>query len=349
MGVVVFTLTTTFVYADPVRIGTTFSKKQCDYLDLDWREMYLRTMKEKFDIIRLGAYWDEIEPEADKYDFTILDWQIEQAKENNIPVLLTVGMKAPRWPEFFIPDWVMEKVDLHFGQDVAKSGYLRYRTLKFIQAVVEHYKDEKIIQYWQVENEALDRSGAKYWWINSEFLKEETLVVRELDPLDRPIVINAATFPNGFLHRLRNLFVSNKPILESLAIADILAINVYPVVGQRFWKLNFYFWTHPKERKSYFKEILDLAKDHDKKVWITELQSEPWEPGHLVHMESERPPTGWPQMMAENFEELRDLGFDTILLWGTEYWRFRELAYEDQMWWDTYKDLKTSNLMTDSE
>ncbi|MGB3081378.1 MAG: hypothetical protein WBB86_00140, partial [Candidatus Omnitrophota bacterium] len=43
--------------AEPVRVGTTFSPRQCEYLDLDWKKTYLSVLELGFDIIRLGAYW----------------------------------------------------------------------------------------------------------------------------------------------------------------------------------------------------------------------------------------------------------------------------------------------------
>ena len=46
---------------DAILIGTTFSPRQCFYLDLDWRETYLQSLDYGFEIIRLGAYWDTIE------------------------------------------------------------------------------------------------------------------------------------------------------------------------------------------------------------------------------------------------------------------------------------------------
>lgn len=327
------------VFAARIRVGTTFSRRQCQYLEIDPKKTYMETLNAGFDLIRLGAYWDEIEKKEGEWDFSMLDWELEQAKEKNVQVLLTVGMKAPRWPEYFIPDWVMSSVALHYGQNVASNRFLRVKTLNFVKEVVARYKDHEIITAWQVENEPLDRSGAKWWWIDSSFLAEETALVREIDEKDRPIVINAATFPNNFLRRLRTVFSPNHPLPESLAIADIWGLNIYPVVGHRFWRFNYYFWTHPMERGDYFRGIIELAKEHGKEVWITELQAEPWEPGHLAYRDQDRPPTGWPQMAADNFAELKQLGFQTVLLWGVEYWEHRRELYGDTMWWDVVNDI----------
>ena len=53
--------------AKPMRVGTTFSPAQCEYLGLDWKNAYLRILDEEFDLIRLGAYWSEIEKQEGVY------------------------------------------------------------------------------------------------------------------------------------------------------------------------------------------------------------------------------------------------------------------------------------------
>jgi len=334
-----FFFQTLFAYADSLRIGTTYSPKQSEYLGLDWRETYLAILNVGFDLIRLGTYWSEIEKKEDVYDFTVLDWQIFEAKRKGVPIILTVGMKAPRWPEYFIPQWVFKHIYPGFGDEISDEEYLRERTLQFIRTVVSHYKKETIVQYWQIENEPLDREGQNYWWIGHDFLKQEADLVREMDDKKRPIIINIATYPNKFLRSLARFFTPRNPINDSLALCDILGLDVYPAVGHKFWWRKFYFWSTKQERAEYFSDILNLAKSRKKKVWIIEFQAEPWEPGVLVYKEKNRPPTGWPEMTKVSFQELRELGFDTILLWGAEYWHFRETQHKDKNWWEMVLDL----------
>lgn len=328
--------------AKPMRIGTTFSPVQCEYLKQDWKKVYIKILDMGFDIVRLGAYWDKIEKEKDIYDFSDLDWQIKEAKKRKTAVLLTVGMKAPRWPEYHIPGWVLKKVDLKFGQDVSRNAYLRERTVKFIEEVVGRYENDPTLQCWQVENEPLDRSGEHYWWIGKKFLTEEVALVKKLDPLKRPIVINVATYPNKFLHFLARLFAPEPPITDSLSLCDILGLNIYPTVGHEFFRKKMYFWTHPWERVECFARIIKRAKLKGKKIWITELQAEPWEPGELVHMDKEGPKTIWPEMIKNAFCEIESLGIDAVFLWGAEYWFYRKTRYEDKSWLERAKNLVSS-------
>ncbi|NQT33341.1 MAG: beta-galactosidase [Candidatus Omnitrophica bacterium] len=331
------------LFAAPLQIGTTYSPKQSEYLEVDRKETYLAVIEMGFDVIRLGAYWDEIEREEGVYDFSRLEWQVKEARKRGIKVALTVGMKAPRWPEYFIPEWVLKKADLPRGSDVSKSEYLRQKTLQFIEETVNRYENDPAIHYWQVENEPLLRIGPGDWFIGKEFLTEEVALVRKLDSRKRPIILTVPTYPNKTLKFIMNLKNKYDSLEESLGVADIIGLNVYPAIGQKFWGINFYFHTKQKEREIYFGQILDKIKNKGKKAWVVELQAEPWEPGQLVYKGSERPPTGQPGMAEEYFNELEGLGVDTILLWGAEYWRFRELRHEDAEWMKAIKGILKKN------
>ena len=329
--------------AEDLTIGTTFSQVQCEYLELDWQDTYIKTLNMGFPIIRLGAYWSRIEQEKDVYDFSELDWQIKKAKDKNTKVLLTVGMKAPRWPEYFIPSWIENDLVIKSVTAISDKPYLRERTLIFIRKIIERYSNEKIIVAWQVENEPLSRSGPNDSWIRREFLEEEIKLVKELDNKDRPIVINAMTYPNSFLRLLTKLIYKRNPIYETIDIAETPAINVYPTIGHKFFFKKMCFWTNPKKRIKYFKLFTDYAKFQDKDMWVTEIQAEPWEPGELVHMAPEEAITCRADSFAETFEELNSLGIKAIFLWGVEYWIFRDKKHQDKSWLEAFEKITKTN------
>lgn len=333
--------------AEPVFIGTTYSHRQSAYLEMDWKENYLEVLKMQFYSIRLGAYWDEIERIEGRFDFSVLDFQIAEARARGIPVVLTVGMKAPRWPEFFLPEWLESRVRVGRGGDVSRDPLVRERALRFVRTVVERYRGEDAVRWWQVENEAMDRSGPKYWWIGADFLRQEVDLVRRLDGGKRPIILTVATYPNTFLFFLARFRADPHPIFECLELCDILGINVYPVVGQLFWKFRMYFWSSPSEREEYFRKVLRLVRREGKTPWIMELQAEPWEPGQLVHKGGDRPPSGIPENVLRTFREFRELGYPVIFLWGVEYWHFRERAHGDRHWLDMVKDLLRGDVPKD--
>lgn len=317
---------------DEMDIGTTFSPLQCAYLNEDWQRTYKEVLDMGFDIIRLGAYWDRIEPEQGVFDFSRLDYQIQRAKESGIPVILCVGMKAPRWPEYFIPEWVLAEIRLAYGCDVSKNKYLKDKVLNFIRKTVEYYRNNKTVICWQLENEPLDRAGPKLWYIGKEFLAKEAALIRETDGHNRPILINMATYPNRFLRYLNKLFSKNSPLTEAVEICDILGLNIYPIVGNRCLGINLILRSRGPQRRRYFSDIIDFAVKKDKAVWITELQAEPWDPGKLVHKDEAEPVTCNPAQITGLFSELKSLGIKTILLWGAEYWFYRQKRFSDQRW-----------------
>ena len=325
--------------AEPVHIGTTFSAKQCRYLGVNAKKTLKEILKTKFDLLRLSAYWDELEPQEGAYDFSSLDWQVAEAASKQVPMVLSVGMKAPRWPEYFIPPWVLKRLRLRKGADVSQHAYLCQRTLQFMATVIRRYRDEEAIHYWQVENEPLDRTGPGYWWISPAFLKQEVELVRRLDTRGRPIIITTVTYPNPLLRKFMYLFMRHDTIDEAFRLGDILGVNVYPVVGHRWFLKKSYYWTTPQERTEYLASILKRPTRGNKPVWVTELQAEPWEPDALVYTGQEPPPTGDPAIAQQGLEELRALKIDTVLLWGAEYWQFRKARYQDPQWWGEVRRL----------
>ena len=324
---------------EALTIGTTFSIQQCDYLGLDWQETYLAILDLNLGIIRLGAYWNAIEPREGYYNFSDLDWLIAQAKQRGIPVILTVGMKAPRWPEYFIPAWVFHKARLLYSEDISNDPVLRQATLRFVSEVINHYAQEDAIQYIQVENEALNKFGGKNWQLLKDFLEEEVRQVRALDPLGRPIILTTATQPHAFLRFLVNLFTKGRPIRDNLKLCDILGINVYPIIGRKTLGIRHYVRTHKHHREKRFTEILTMAQAADKPVWVTELQAEPWEPGALYHNKNTPSPSASPELTKYYYEELRSQGFKVFLLWGAEYWYYQKTKFQNDNWWTMAQDI----------
>src|SRR3990172_402270 len=69
-------------------LGATFSTVYADDLAIDWREAYT-AMLEDLGVrrLRLPAYWSRIEPEPGVFDFSELDWQLEQADRRGAKVI----------------------------------------------------------------------------------------------------------------------------------------------------------------------------------------------------------------------------------------------------------------------
>lgn len=326
--------------AGEVRLGTTYSQVQAEYLDMDPKETYLKVLDMGFKIIRLGAYWSEIEKEEGVYDFSFLDWQIDEAEKRKLPIILTVGMKAPRWPEYFIPDWLMKEIDLPPGGNVAENEMLRKKTRLFIVKVLERYRQKDIIEVWQVENEPLNLFGGEDWHIGADFFRQEVKLIRWLDQGRRKILVTTATYPNTFLGILARMSVKHDQIEECLEVCDILGLNIYPTIGHRFWWFKLVFRSSDRAVEKYFTSLLRKIKEAGKEAWIIELQAEPWEPGVLVHKKRSLPRTSSAEATEKYLQQFEKKDIDTILLWGCEYWIYRDDQFDDDSWikmWDRIK------------
>jgi hypothetical protein len=317
--------------SQPVNLGFTFSERQAGYLDLSWRQAFSAAMDLMPETVRFAAYWDSIERAPGQYDFTNLDWMLDNTPAQS-SVVLTVGMKAPRWPEYYLPAWLQKEVKLPADADVAQNDIVRAATLRFVAQVVQHERGRSAIKYWQVENEPLDPSGPHQWSIDGSFLAEEVGLVRSLDST-RPIVINefVDTSPLGLLPPWRtDLETRTRQILR---LADILGLDVYPirpVVTPRVQlTLKWPVWVW----ESRVLNLQRLAQEAGKQTWISEAQAEPWLPARLAATGSSPARNAAPNLTTSTVDRLHADGFNTILLWGVEYWYMRSERYKDGNWW----------------
>src|SRR3989339_1760535 len=63
-------------------IGVTFSSRYASDIGLDWRASYIAMLDDlKVRKVRVPVYWDLVETEKNKYDFSDIDWQLEEAKK----------------------------------------------------------------------------------------------------------------------------------------------------------------------------------------------------------------------------------------------------------------------------
>jgi hypothetical protein len=317
--------------ATPIRMGLTFSQRQADYLTLPWNDVYGAALDLSPTVLRLGAYWDQIERKPGHFDFTTLDAQLTRAHQHGLSVVLTVGMKAPRYPEFFVPGWLDQHLapDQH---DLSTDPVLRTRTLVFIERVVRHVRDRDGLIAWQVENEPLDASGPHYWWIGQEFLAEEVRLVRQLDR--RPIVVTMFLGVNPLMLVPRQRLTLEARAQALLGLGDVLGLDLYPSRAFHSFGRDWYFRWPTWIWDSTAATLRQLALDRGKHVWVMEAQAEPWEPTRIVYTDRSPSRSMQPPLAIAAIKRLEAIGFDTILLWGVEHWYMRRERLGDAGWWD---------------
>jgi hypothetical protein len=327
----------------PVQVGTSFSPLRAAYLGLDPHRAFTRLLAMHFRVIRLSTYWDEV----DQSGYDQLDWMMNEAKRAQQPIVLTVGMKALGWPEFFIPASAVPASGLQQGQDVASDSSLRASALAFVNDTVLRYRDNPALVAWQIENEPFNRAGPQRLWIDAEFLRDEMTSVRQLDSHGRPLIVNAfshfnllfdqASARQGFDLRQWLGFDADSAERDGLAAmnrGDVLGLDVYTAIGYQF--LGQDHMSHAdSDWPDRLARVRDLAKQQGKQAWITEAQAEPWESASTTPAD---PKSTSPQAIRSIFANLKDAGFTTVLFWGSEFWLWRE-DHGDSRWIDTVKTI----------
>ena len=112
-------------------------------------------------VIRIGEFaWHMMEREEGKYDFSYFDRVINRAKEKNLKVIFgTPTATMPAWLAKKYPEVLSEFEDNTkrvFGGRrqycFNSEKYISYSE-KIIRQLANHYKDEKAIVAWQIDNE----------------------------------------------------------------------------------------------------------------------------------------------------------------------------------------------------
>ena len=303
-----------------IKYGVSFSKFHADELKLDWKETYLAILDglgvRRF---RFSAHWPLTEPEMGKYNFSELDFQIDEASKRGAEVILAVGRRLPGWPECHEPDWA-QKLSPKDRND---------RILKYIEAVVDRYKDNTTIKMWQVENEPfLGFFGRSHCGeLNEGFLKEEIELVRQLDPSRQILITDSGEFGKW---------------LSAYEHGDAFGTSLYLYV----WWRQFIGPLRYPITPAFFRikhNVVRLLKG-DKPSMIIELSSEPW----LLQPIVDTPiSTQLERMGIDKFNEMISFssktGFDTMYLWGAEWWYWLKKNGHSNEHWDRAQELPWGN------
>lgn len=277
-----------------VTYGATFSWPYAQSLGLDPKH----TLDVALDDIgirhfRIPAYWDMVEPTQGAFDFSTLDEQLNDISAHHGTVTLAVGRKLPRWPECWDPDWFKP----------LSTADRQKATLAYIEAVVDHERDNPAITGWQVENEPNFQYG-DCTKDDPAFLKQEIDFVKSLDPT-RPV----ATTDSGELSTW----------LRVGGLPDTLGVSTYrivrnPVLG----KLNIHWFLPPYfyERKAKLLSLFGV-----KPIYVSEFQMEPWSSTDLPHTAIDDQLSNMNvKQMQDNFWYAEHMQLPEVDFWGIEWW-----------------------------
>jgi hypothetical protein len=288
----------------PVTLGATFSKPYAESLGLDWKKTYTATLDDLgVRYFRIPAYWDDIEPQQDQWNFSNIDWQIAEASKRHAKIVLAIGRKLPRWPECHAPSWTA----------AMKESLVQTRILSMLEKVVKRYSTDTTIVMWQVENEPFFQFGTCPP-PDREFLKREVAVVRALDK--RPIMITESGELSSWL--------------GAAGTADVLGISTYRTVWDKY--VGYFYW--PIAPRYYAKRFSAISSFVDRAI-ISEMQAEPWLPSGINSITvDEQLRLMNPTKLQENVSFARKTGFREAYLWGVEWWYWLKTVKGHPEMWD---------------
>ena len=167
------------------QLGVSFRPLQATALGLDPQAALQALLAYPFQLIRLAAYWNQMEPRPGAFQPGGLDRQLDAAERAGKQVILCVGpVKAFGYPEFFVPAHHLSP-PLREGALVRPDEYRRLLEAgtAFAVRVVERYRNRAAVIAWQVEHEAVDPLGVEHSWRLSEaFVRSEVEAVRAANP-----------------------------------------------------------------------------------------------------------------------------------------------------------------------
>jgi hypothetical protein len=293
---------------DPRRYGVSFSVKQCRRFNsdpiatLDWL-----IEEAGFRRFRLMTYWNEHEKEPGKLDFSVVDAQIEKIAKAGGEVTLCLGARQPRWPEFHWPDWAWK------ASKEERSAAL----LKYVEATVKHFKDNKTVVSWQLENEALLTSFGQNTEIDRARLRQELAIIKKLDP-KRPVVMSTSA-------------AWGIPIIGP--IPDMSAFSYYLIRHHKGKYTTTYHAAFIHRTRAVIIRILWRIPS-----FIHELQMEPWGPKDIWEMTPQQQDDSMgPAQIKKNFKAGRATNLYPLDLWGGEWWYWRLKVKNDPTTWDAVK------------
>ena len=285
----------------PIDYGVTFSTIRTEQLNLDVGQTFSAILDDlKVKKIRIPIYWSEIEKESGVDDWSQIDYLMSQAREHQAEITLAIGLKVPRWPECFAPDWTLKLPDDERDEAL----------LAFMARAVTRFRADGALERWQVENEPLFNFGECPRPNLSRYL-DEVALVRRLDPA-HPILVTTSgeqswwginTYPGDILGATLYRFVAN----------DFIGPVIFPM-NELFYLIQ--GW---------------LARLQVDKVIISELQGEAWNDDRnydafTVHD------------LERNAEFVSRIGVDEVYWWGVEWWYYLKVN-EDSRLWDAAKEI----------
>lgn len=302
-----------------VNYGISFSKEYTEALGLNWEQVYreiLTDLKSRY--LRTSVPWNVVESNQNNFDFSDIDWQMQEAEKTGTKMTLVIGQKIPRWPECFIPEWAKSLSDTEY----------QHRLFVYLKQTVERYKNNAVLEMWQVENEPfINFKFGECANFHRDLVVEEIKLVKRLDPSHPIIITDSGELSTWY----------------STAMAgDLFGTTVYRVVRTPSGRAWTYDWLPPASYRIKA-NIWGRAVD---KLYVMEMQAEPWFSGgnaNSTPLEIQKQTMNIARF-DKYFSYVEHIGTPRAYLWGVEWWYWMKEKQGDNSFWEKAKNHITQNI-----
>lgn len=306
----------------PLQQGVSFIPDYAASLGLNPKETMDALLNINVRQFRLTSYWSDIEQQPGRYDFSQLDWEFQKAESRHAKIILTVGLRQPRWPECHAPSWVNIS---------ASDSQWQPQLETYMQKVIERYKNSPSLQSYQLENEYFLKGFGicPDATMSRQRLIDEYNLVKKADP-SHPVIIgrsnNAIGLPLG----------QPQP--------DEFSISIYKRVWDAGVTHRYLEYPYPAWYYGFLAGLQKIATH--KNMMIGELQAEAWPSrGQTIQSASlsEQNKSLDAKRLKGRFEYGRGTGMRQMELWGGEYWYYRKAILHDPSLWNVARQEFNSN------
>lgn len=304
----------------PMTYGVTFIPDYAQSLGVNPQQTMQALLNIGVRQFRLTSYWSDIQPSAGQYDFSQLDWEFKLANEYHAKIILTVGLRQPRWPECHPPSWINTAKPMATWEP---------QLLAFMTQVINRYKHNPALEAWQLENEYFLKGFGQCNNYSRQRLITEYNLLAKLDP-QHTIILgrsnNAIGIPIG------------KPT------PDMYSISVY----KRVWDANvthrYFEYPYPAWFYAFLAGLQEIYQG--KNMIIAELQAEAWAPDNKTLTQislSQQDKSLNATRLKHRFSFGKATGMKDAIMWGAEYWYYRKVVLHDPSLWNVAKKEFSAN------
>ncbi len=287
--------------------GLTYSPLASEGLKLDPDETYRAIIEDlQPNKIRLVAYWNRIEKHPGQYDFSDLQKQIELADSNDIPIIVAVGRRVPRYPECHAPEW---------SEKLAQADQDK-KVLEFIDRTIKEFDKYENVVGWQIENEPFLGSFGICPTLDEGLLAQEIDLARSLT---NKTILTSESGELSFW-------------IKASKYPDVLGTTLYRrvLVGGSEVAINHIFPSWYYRARS---NIIMSISDNLDNVIVAELQGEPWTKRGIINSTREEiDQTMSHEQFEKNIHFTENVGFPEVYWWGAEWWYYEKQNGNDYYW-----------------